>query len=561
MKRKEISPKRKDRIKVVRSILEGIILVALLIVTLKSVFTFSEYSPYKEDIINIGEDKGFIAISYFGVDRNGTNTLISTEALENQLKALKENGYVTITQQDVLDYYNEGKELPPKSLLLLFEDGRRDTAIFSQKIMEENNYKATMLTYADRFYKNDSKFLKAKDLKKLVDSTYWELGTNGYRLEYINVFNSDENYLGELTTDEFAKVSKTIRIDFNHYLMDYIRDENNIPKETYSEMKARIENDYENLYETYNRELGSTPMLYALMHSNTGKFGTNDKVSNINEVCIKKLFGMNFNRDGFSLNTQDNSIYDLTKIQPQPHWSTNHLLMRIWNDTKENINFVIGDEEKAKNFEKIKGEAEFIDNTIILTSLPKGVGRLKLLESNDYKDIKVSVELNGNIIGSQAIYLRASEDLKDNIRFRIINNIIEVTESINGKEKLLYSKDLNGNRDIKDININEAGNKKVHLQLIDNKLDVILDGEEIVKGLEVRYRECGSILLESAWGGDDSSKINIHDDIYDGVFKNLKVSKLDNTVLFDTSLKGTELIKYKTKNSFKKLVNWFITNL
>jgi len=561
MKRKEFSPKRKDRIKVVRSILEGIILVALLIVTLKSVFTFSEYSSYKEDIINNGEDKGFIAISYFGVDRNGTNTLISTEALENQLKALKENGYVTITQQDVLDYYNEGKELPPKSLLLLFEDGRKDTAIFSQKIMEENNYKATMLTYADRFYKNDSKFLKAKDLKKLVDSTYWELGTNGYRLEYINVFNSDKNYLGELTTDEFVKLSKTIRIDFNHYLMDYIRDENNIPKETYSEMKSRIENDYENLYETYNRELGSTPMLYALMHSNTGKFGTNDKVSNINEVCIKKLFGMNFNRDGFSLNTQDNSIYDLTKIQPQPHWSTNHLLMRIWNDTKENINFVIGDEKKAENFEKINGEAEFIDNTIILTSLPKGVGRLKLLESNDYKDIKVSVELNGNIIGSQAIYLRASEDLKDNIRFRIINNIIEVTESINGEEKLLYSKDLNGNRDIKDININEAGNKKVHLQLIDNKLDVILDGEEIVKGLEVRYRECGSILLESAWGGDDSSKINIHDDIYDGVFKNLKVSKLDNTVLFDTSLKGTELIKYKTKNSFKKLVNWFITNL
>ena len=35
MKRKEFSPKRKDRIKVVRSILEGIILVALLIVTLK----------------------------------------------------------------------------------------------------------------------------------------------------------------------------------------------------------------------------------------------------------------------------------------------------------------------------------------------------------------------------------------------------------------------------------------------------------------------------------------------------------------------------------------------
>ncbi len=81
----------------------------------------------------------------------------------------------------------EGKALPDKALFLLFEDGRRDTAIFSQKIMEKYNYKATMFTYADKFEKNDPKFLMPKDLLKLVDSSYWELGTNGYRLEYINV--------------------------------------------------------------------------------------------------------------------------------------------------------------------------------------------------------------------------------------------------------------------------------------------------------------------------------------------------------------------------------------
>ncbi|MFU7517083.1 glycoside hydrolase [Clostridium sp. HCS.1] len=561
MKRKEFSPKKKDRVKIVRGILEGIILIGLLVLAIKSIFTLSEYSPYEYNSINSGEDNGFITISYFGVDRNGTNNLISTDALENQLKALKENGYVTITQQDVLDYYNEGKKLPPKALLLLFEDGRTDTAIFSQKIMEKYNFKATMLTYADKLSKKDSKFLKGKDLEKLVDSTYWELGTNGYRLEYINVFDNNQNYLGELTIDEFVKASNTINRDYNHYLMDYIRDENNIPKETYSEMKARIQYDYTKLEETYNDEIGTSPNLYVLMHSNTGKFGTNDKVSDINEMWIKNLFAISFNRAEYSLNTKDNSIYDLTRIQPQAYWPTNHLLMKIFDDTKNSMDFVIGNEEKAKEFEKINGEVEFKDDTIILTSLPKGVGTLKLLGSNDYKDINLSVELNGNIIGSQAIYLRSSEDLKNNLRFRIVNNTVKVTESIDGKEDLLYSKNLSGDRDIKDINISEPGSKKVNLQLIDNKLNVTLDGEEIIKGLEVRYRECGSILLESSWGGDDSSKINIHDDIYDGVFKNLKVSKLDNTVLFDTSLKGTELIKYNTKNFFKKLVNWFITNL
>ncbi len=560
MKHKEFSPEKKDRKKIIRGSIQGVILIVLLIIVIKAIFTFKEYKPYDSNSINT-VDNGFIAISYFGVDRNGTNTLISTESLDNQLKALKENGYVTITQQDVLDYYKNGKLLPEKALLLLFEDGRTDTAIFSQKIMEEYNYKATMLTYADKFSKIDSKFLMPKDLKKLVKSTYWELGTNGYRLEYINVFDKEKNYLGELTSIEFSKLSNTIRREYNHYLMDYIRDENNIPKETYSEMNNRIDYDYEKLYEVYNKELGEIPQLYALMHSNTGSFGTNEKVSYINEMWINELFSMNLNREGSSLNTKESSVYDLTRIQPQAFWSTNHLLMRIWDDTKENINFVIGDEKRAKSFQKINGEVEFKEDTIILTSIPKAQGTIKLIDSDDYKNINLSVELNGNIIGSQAVYLRASNDLKNNLKFKIINNTVEITESINGKEELIYSKDLNVDRDIEDIDINEAGNKKVNIKLNGNKLDLTLDGEIIVDGLEVKHLEEGSILLESSWGEYGYSQRNIADDVYDGVFKKLKVTEIDDTVLFDSSLREFELIKYNGKKYLKNVINWFITNL
>lgn len=153
MKNKRFSPEKKDKIKILRGTLQGIVLLVLLIVILKAVFTFSQYKPYDYNDLTSNEDNGFIAVSYFGVDRAGSDTLISTESLEKQLKALKDNGYVTITQQDILDYYNEGKELPDKALFLLYEDGRRDTAIFAQKIMEKYNYKATMLTYADKFEK------------------------------------------------------------------------------------------------------------------------------------------------------------------------------------------------------------------------------------------------------------------------------------------------------------------------------------------------------------------------------------------------------------------------
>lgn len=561
MKTKRFSPKKKDRIKIIRGTLQGIVLLVLLIVILKAVFTFSQYKPYDYNDLTSNEDNGFIAVSYFGVDRAGSDTLISTESLEKQLKALKDNGYVTITQQDILDYYNEGKELPDKALFLLYEDGRRDTAIFAQKIMEKYNYKATMLTYADKFEKNDPKFLMPEDLTELVDSSYWELGTNGYRLEYINVFDKENKYLGQLSSTEFSKLSDTINRNYNHYLMDFIRDEYNIPLETYSEMEERINSDYEELSEIYTRELGSVPILYSLMHSNTGQFGTNDKVSSINGKWIKDLFSMNFNREGYSLNTRESSIYDLTRIQPQSYWSTNHLLMRIWDDTKGEMNFVVGDEEKSRDFQEVKGQAEFIDDTIILTSLPKDKGLIKLLNSDNYKDIKISTELNGNIIGSQAIYFRASDDLKDSLCVKLINNNINIIETINGDEEILYSLDLNNGKDINEVDIKESDSKKIEININDNKLNLTLDGKIIVEGLEVKNTNKGGIYLEATWGEYGYSQRNIADDVYDGVFKKFKVSEINDTILYDSSLKGFDLIRYNLRNYFNKVINWFIKYL
>jgi hypothetical protein len=561
MKNKEFSPKRKDRIKVVRSILQAITLCIVLIVIIELLVSYPAYKPYGKEAVSSEPKHGFIAVSYFGVDRNGDSSLISTEALEKQIKALKDNSYVTITQQDILDYYNNGKTLPERALFLFFEDGRRDTAMFAEKILEEYNYKATILTYADKFEKKDPKFLTPNDLKALEDSTYWELGTNGYRLEFINVFDRDSNFLGNMNSLEFSKAASLIRRDYNHYLMDYIRDENRIPLETYEELGERISSDYKSLSTIYTKELGNVPALYALMHSNTGKFGTNDKASEINGTWIKNLFAMNFNREGNSLNQTDSSIYDLTRLQPQAYWTTNHLLMRIWDDTKREISFVTGDEEKASKFQEIKGQAEFRDDKIIITSQPKDKGLVKLSGIENQKNVKVSVALKGNVIGSQAIHLRAKEDGSSGLYVQLINNKVNIIENYNGSENIKFSLDLSDKEANKEIDIKEPGNRKLNIELADNKLTVAIDEKKIVEDIEVAIEDEGSILLESAWGDYGYSQRNIADDVYDGVFESFKVTDSNNRVLFDASLKGKEAAAYKVKNSFNKVVNWFIKNL
>ncbi|CUH97629.1 putative membrane protein [Propionispora sp. 2/2-37] len=612
---------RKDRKKVIRVILQIVILLAVAGICLAALFTLKQYSPYTVQNTRFSGDKGFIALAYFGVARNGDQNLIGVERLREHLQALKDLGYVTITQQDILDYYQSGKELPEKSLFLMFEDGRRDTAIFSQKILEELNYKATMLTYPEKFAKKDTKFLMPPELKDLEKSTFWEMGTNGYRLEFINVFDRYGNYLGKLDPLEHAGIAPYLGRKYNHYLMDYIRDEYGVPKESYGKMKERISYDYERLRDIYTQSIGYVPGLHVLMHSNTGSFGNNDRVSAINEYWIKKLFAVNVNREGFSFNKRNSSVYDLTRMQPQAYWYTNHLLMRIKCDIDQEVAFTAGDVSRQKAWETLKGALEIQEDRIILTSLPQDKGLVRLKNSNDFGDVKLSVRLKGNKLGLQKIYLRADESFNRFVSVYLLNNVLYITEKNGGTERELFTLNLDKHdgkerlsvpqdkkaAEIRELetfiqyadsvekakvyaerlkhkrlepvsgladgaeeyvpalSIHAQGDRLLVLSLRGNKLNVAIDGKDAVTDLPVSDTQAGTVYLETAWGGSGWSQRNLADDVYDGVFEKLIITENAGTekekVLFDGRVQGWEAVKLKVERSWEALINWFIVTL
>lgn len=609
---------RKERRKKFRVVLEVAALLLGIYFVLSMLLTTTRYEPYAA-VVPGTPDNGFIAVSYFGIDRNKTNKLVGTQQLDQQLKALRESGYVTITQQDILDYYAGEKALPEKALLLMFEDGRRDTAIFAQKIMEKYNDIGSIFSYADNFDAGDPKFLTAKDFKKLTDSSYWELGTNGYRLEFINVFDRYDYYLGELDSLEFSMVTPYINRRYDHYLMDYIRDEYGIPKEGIQDLTDRINLDYELMKETYETQLGSMPTFYALMHANTGQFGTGDVASRINAENIYRLFAMNVNREGLALNDKNNSIFDITRLQPQPHWSTNHLLMRLWDDTKQEMAFVTGDKKRAVHWQMPEGQAEFDDNDIIVTSLPGGTGCVQFDGPRDYKNVSVSVQLLGNALGSQAVLLRADEALENYISVAIRDKNLVISQVQNGTQEELFSERLDiingdarvsvsedqkqteiGRLEMKlkyapsvdeatktaeelqkaeqsetesveegaeefipNIDLNELQNKTLVISLDHNDLSVTVDGVEAVTNLQVKSSPAGLVALEARSSLDNYSQRNLFDDVYDGVFRDAVITEQDQNgdIVYDGRLGKVEKVVYTTKTLWNRLVNWFIETL
>ncbi len=607
----------KNRKKVVRSIAEGILLIGLLVLIICAVHTFDSYEPYEETWVEMAtdeEDTGFIALSYFGVDRNETKTLISTERLQEHMDALSASGYVTITQQDILDYYKEGKKLPKKSLFLMFEDGRRDTAIFAQKVTEKYNYISTILTYAQKFETGDSKFLMPDDLEELKNGTFCELGTNGYRLEYINVYDRYDRFLGNLNTLEYAHVQPYLGRKYNHYLMDYIRDEYDIPRESYEQMKTRIDSDYDEMERIYTQELGEMPGMYVLMHSNTGMFGENEKVSAVNQARIYELFDMNFNREGYALNTQESSLYDLTRIQPQSYWHANHLLMRILDDTDQEMTWVDGDIKRKSNWDELDGKAEFQDNEIYLTCEPESVGTLRLRGSEEYQDVIINTRLTGNKLGVQSVYVRADESHEHGICVKVENNELYI---LDGK-KQIYRKNLDkltqvelvsveeddmaaqiaekelevqyattvregqdaamelaalhdtdilsveegAEEYVEEINLNEPADRQLSVSVKGNLLTVSVDGYIALQDEKISTTDAGYIFIQSGWGGEAYSQRNLTDDVYDGVFVDFEVTENrgtdKETVLYDNKLHGLEWLADESGRIWDRIANWFI---
>lgn len=612
---------RKNRRKRVRFLAEGIFLLALLFLILNALFVFSRYQPYTPDQApSDGEDHGFVAISYFGVDRTGTGELIGADLLDEHLAALHKNGYVTLTGKEIQDYYKNGTPLPKHALFLNFEDGRRDTLVFAEKLMEKYNYHGMISTYAENLTGKDNKFLRSDELKDLTKTGYWELGTNGYRLYYINVFDRWHHYLGNMNPVIYSHLTPVLGRDYNHYLMDYIRDDKNFPVETYQVMKDRISDDYTLLENTYNQEIGYVPETYTLMHANTGRFGNHSDVSHVNEDWIRKLFQLTFNREGNSHNDRQSSRYDLTRMEPRSYWPVNHLLMRLKDDGADDIQFMDGDEDQYQNWQVTKGAAQCKDEQLILTTEGQGQGEMVLKNSDSFQNLKLTTTLLGNTYGTQKLFLRTSPDRQSYIVIGLVNNHFVAGECNDGNYQELQNVDLqtflgpgylSEEEDQKEVAVTErkvlaryapntamakkqlsdlqaAENEdarsiaeggtpyepplsyhqrarhKLAVELHDNLLSVRLDDKPIVTNANVTRTAAGQLVLGAQWPGYGYSQTNLADEVYDAVFDGLKVTAWNTsdkeTVLYDDHYTGWKYMKYRARLCWRKVLNWALTH-
>lgn len=115
---------------------------------------------------------------------------ISMDAFKEHLRALKLAGYTTVNTRDLLDYFQQKKRLPKKSILITFDDGERSSYYMSDPVLKEMGFQATMfiipLMQEDQF----PLYLSWEELNMMHKSGHWDIQAHGYK--YHNSIEIDD---------------------------------------------------------------------------------------------------------------------------------------------------------------------------------------------------------------------------------------------------------------------------------------------------------------------------------------------------------------------------------
>ncbi len=191
--------------------------------------------------------------------------------------------------QEYYDFIFLGKEIPEKSFLLTFDDGRKDSYYPVDPILENCNYNAVMFVIGENLALNSNYYLSKIELKRMINSGRWEVQSHTKEGQEIIEISKDKKK--------------------GHFLSNkkWIKDEQRI--ETESEFVKRIENDLFEAKEILENELKVKIYSLAYPYGDYGQRSLNfPKAKNILPKIAKKYYPVAF----YQINPHRNFIENFT---------------------------------------------------------------------------------------------------------------------------------------------------------------------------------------------------------------------------------------------------------
>lgn len=394
---------------------------------------------------------------YHGILNKSDGSNVSLKMFNEQMKALKKEGYQTITLSDYIGFIQKQKTLPDKSFLLTFDDGRKDSYYPVDPILKSLNFNAVMFVITgdvgtNRFYLNNS------ELKKMIATDRWEIDSHGQ------------------AGHDLVKINA--KGDKGHFLSNklWLEDENRL--ETEKEYKDRITKDFLESRNSLKTNLGIDPLSFsfAFPYGDYGQDSINypKAMAQIFET-VKDIYPISFfqtNSGESASNYPNPQAFMAKRITINPNWDENDLVKVLAQTREKELPYLINQTfSPDQGWVAVWGGNDYENGLMTVEANYRSTGSLVFLNgTNSWQDY----EFKSNVIwrkGSNFLVLVRYKDDMNYVAFNISDNTVRIEEKVNNVNKVL--KEVKQNFNFPKENLD------VMIRIKNNTLECLVENQSI----------------------------------------------------------------------------------
>ena len=352
---------------------------------------------------------------------------VSRRIFAEQMFTLKRAGYETVTLAE-FDAFLDGRiELPDRSILLTFDDGRKDSFYPVDPVLHALDYKGVEFVITGHSLgKGNEKipyYLSKGELSMMVKTGRWELASHSRNAHGVHQVGSN----GE----EGHNLSNARWIENEHRL------------ETVKEYMARIDDDLRGAQADLKESLGVETTAFAFPFGDFGEESKNmpnaEKIlRDITGKIYKRGFYQTWGGDGESHNRPGKNILMVRRINVSPDWTGEDLVSVVEAGHTKNLPYE-GTFTNVYDWRRLWGDT-VVDNGLAFEgSSDSGNAAVFLNGSSLWKDYRIDASVNVLKGVTFSVFAR----LKDNNNFVTCNfkdGRIQIEERVSGDGRVLGTK-------------------------------------------------------------------------------------------------------------------------
>jgi len=433
----------------------------------------------------INNAKSIPVLLYHGLVKSGDMSNVSLEMFIDQMVEMKKKGWDTVTIDEFYDFMTGKVELPDKSFLLTFDDGRKDSFYPADPVLEKLGYNAVIFAITSRV-DSQANHLTIKEMNLIQNTGRWDIqshGNNAHDLYEISLDGTKGNFL----TNKL-----------------WNRNENRL--ETEVEYIGRIEKDFSSSKLQLQKWLNKNVIGYAYPF---GDFGYNSQnfidsselIFDSVEMNYKMSFYQVWTGLGNSFNYPNSRPFYIKRISVNPIWSGTDLLDILNSLKHKELPYQLNIFNISNGWQRNWGELEFDEGKMITRASESTSGSTVFLDgTHAWKNYEFHTQVDWISGKSFSLVARHADD--DNyVACNYQKDSLSVEEVINGESRIVSSLKIKG--------INHGYSLNVGLKVSANTIDCLWGNEFLGGVLISRDLNYGGIGFKS-WGKESGlSEISI----------------------------------------------------